>query len=182
MRLGSRIEAVNTMNKEHLIAIMESGEVMRFHACPRMSKQLISSHQWGVAVLCRYFKPDITADELMTALTHDANELVTGDIPATFKWSYPEVKRIIDDVEKKISFVPDFLCNENFRTILKISDFMEGIIFCHNSYMSGNLEAQVIYDRWRQALENFMQLHNIPEDITIKVIALLGHYDCRRAK
>lgn len=161
---------------QQLNNILESGDVMRFHACPRMNKQQLNSHMWSVAVICKYLKPDITADELMLALTHDSTELITGDIPATLKWNHPEVKSMIDGIETKLGILPDFKCSHDFKIILKLADFLDGLIFCYNTYIQGNKEGMIIYTRWMNALTSFCEKHELNSALLTKVNAVIDQY------
>lgn len=68
-----------------VLNILDSGNVVRFHAVPGVGKQKNSEHQWGVALLVAAIKPDCSKELLLAALTHDSAEIVTGDIPFTFK-------------------------------------------------------------------------------------------------
>ena len=72
--------------------VLLSGDVERFHSNPGIAKQKNSEHQWGVALLCQHFNPLCSKGIILAALTHDAPELFTGDLPATIKWSNPEIK------------------------------------------------------------------------------------------
>lgn len=159
--------------------ILESGDVMRFHACPHMIKQNMNSHEWGVAILCKYLKEDITADELMIALTHDSCELITGDIPATLKWSYPEVKEMLNKIEGSIDMIPAYECSKDFRYILKLADYLEGIIYCYNCAMSGNQQAKIIHSRWLPTLLKFMEDNKqyITADTMTKVYKIVNTYN-----
>jgi 5'-deoxynucleotidase YfbR-like HD superfamily hydrolase len=159
-------------------SILNSGDVLRFHALPRIEKQTLSQHQWGVAIICKYLKDNIKADELMLALTHDATELITGDIPATFKWSFPEIKNILNDVENQITFIPTYDCDKDFKYVLKIADMIEGMIYCYNQYYVGNNEGKRVYFIWKNALTKYIQNNNeISPRIIYRVHILLKEYE-----
>lgn len=165
------------MDIKNIKTVMDSGDVLRFHALPKMPKQKMSQHEWGVALLCRYLDPDVTADELMIALTHDANELITGDIPATLKWSYPEVKNLLNEIESKIDLIPAYSSRLGFKSILKTADYLEGLIYCYNQYCLGNSEGKRVYFIWKKALIEYVSKQFTPGgDIQMAVDALLREY------
>lgn len=164
--------------------VLESGDVMRFHACPHMIKQNMSSHEWGVAVLCKHLKEDITADELMIALTHDSCELITGDIPATLKWTYPEVKQLLNKIEDRIDLLPAYECSKDFKYILKLADYLEGIIYCYNCAINGNNQARIIYLRWVPALLKYIDdnIDHISSTAITKASIILSTYKLEDTK
>ena len=67
-----------------------SSFVKRWHTDPWLSewRQTNGHHQWGVATLIAVLHPAPPARLLLAALTHDAGEILTGDIPYGFKKLY----------------------------------------------------------------------------------------------
>ena len=67
-----------------------SSFVKRWHTDPWLSewRQTNGHHQWGVATLIAVLHPDPSRRLLLAALTHDAGEILTGDLPYGFKKLY----------------------------------------------------------------------------------------------
>lgn len=143
------------MELSKLLKTLDSGGVMRFHACPKMRKQRLSDHMWKVALIAQYLLPEISKDALLHALTHDSIELVTGDIPATLKWEFPEIKDVLKGIESKYSSAPSTV-SELEKLVIKLADFIDGMLFCDDSYNDGCKEAKIIFDRWTYHLALFL--------------------------
>lgn len=143
------------MELTKLLETLDSGGIMRFHACPKMRKQRLSDHMWKVALIAQYLLPKISKDALLYALTHDSIELVTGDIPATLKWEFPEIKDVLKGIESKYSSAPSTV-SELEKLAIKLADFIDGMLFCYDSYNDGCKEAKTIFDRWVYHLALFL--------------------------
>lgn len=143
------------MELSKLLETLDSGGIMRFHACPKMRKQRLSDHMWKVALIAEFLLPNISKDALMYALTHDSTELVTGDIPATLKWEFPEIKDVLKGIESKYSSAPESISDLE-KLVIKLADFIDGILFCCDSYADGCKEAKVIFQRWMRHLTMFL--------------------------
>ena len=135
--------------------ILKSGDVTRFHSVPNMAAQKNSEHSWGVAVLCWYFKPDCSRNLILKALTHDCAELITGDTPATVKWSDPKIKEVLDAIEDKVEFewgIGTFIINDEEKELLKFCDMIEGMNYCLNQRECGNRAAEFPFSQWAEAI------------------------------
>ena len=143
------------MELNKLLETLDSGGIMRFHACPKIRKQRLSDHMWKVALISQFLLPTISKDALIHALTHDSTELVTGDIPATLKWEFPEIKDVLKGIESKYSSAPESI-SELEKVVIKLADYLDGILFCCDSYADGCKEAKVISERWMYHLTMFL--------------------------
>lgn len=134
--------------------VLESGDVERFHSNPGITKQRNSEHQWGVAMLCQHFNPKCRKEVLLAAMTHDAPELITGDLPATFKWSNPEVKPFLDKFEQEIEteWGINFELNEGEKFLLKVCDMLEGMQYCIKRFKCGEYNAQIPFFAWDRVI------------------------------
>ena len=67
-----------------------SSFVRRWHTDARLAPtgQTLGHHQWGVATLILTLHPNPSRSLILAALTHDAGELLTGDVPYAFKKFY----------------------------------------------------------------------------------------------
>ena len=70
-----------------------SGRVMRWHTNPRMAGtgDRLDGHQARVAQIILENHPEPSVALLRAALTHDAGEMVVGDLPADMKRQMPDV-------------------------------------------------------------------------------------------
>ncbi|MAO24080.1 MAG: hypothetical protein CMJ25_25295 [Phycisphaerae bacterium] len=70
-----------------------SGRVMRWHTNPLMAGtgDRLDGHHARVAQIILEHHPDPSADLLRAALTHDAGEMIVGDLPADLKRERPEI-------------------------------------------------------------------------------------------
>jgi 5'-deoxynucleotidase YfbR-like HD superfamily hydrolase len=77
-----------------------SSFVQRWHTDARLARegQNLGHHQWGVATLIAALHPNPSRDLLLAALTHDAGEFLTGDLPWMFKTTFPEAGDIVEQV------------------------------------------------------------------------------------
>lgn len=153
------------MQIKTLLQTLESGGVIRFHACPKMRKQRLSDHQWKVALIAEYLLPSLSKNGMMHALTHDRLELVTGDIPATLKWKHPEVKELLNRIEACYEDTYQLFPLE--KIAIKMADILEGMLFCKDSYEDGCEEARNIFSRWVDYLFEYRTSPNT-EDILIR--------------
>lgn len=130
--------------------IMQSGGVERFHSTPGITKQRNSEHQWGVALLCQHFTPDCRKEVILAAMTHDAVELITGDIPSPFKWSNKEIKPLLDKFERQIEkeWGINFELEPAEKFLLKICDMFEGMEYCIKRFKCGEMNAQIPFYAW----------------------------------
>lgn len=134
------------MKLETLLQTLESGGVIRFHACTKMRKQSLSDHQWKVALIAEYLLSTLSKAGLMHALTHDRLELVTGDIPATLKWEHPEIKEFLNRIEA--CYENSYQLSPLEKIAIKMADILEGMLFCKESYEDGCKDARNIFSRW----------------------------------
>lgn len=137
-------------------SLLESGDVVRYHANSGIPVQPMSEHQWGVAVIMLRLFPNCSKDLLVAALLHDAAEKETGDIPATAKWDNPELKNILSKIEErfnKIHSIDGFLdLTPEEEKILKICDYLEGMYYCLKMVKSGYSKADAPFWKFRDAL------------------------------
>lgn len=138
--------------------VLESGDVVRFHATPGVDKQKNSEHQWGVALIVSNIYPSCSKELLLAAMTHDCAEIVTGDIPFTVKKGHPELKQVLSNIE----FIHNtgmgivFNLNDFEESVLKMADTLECMNFCVDQIDMGHSKAWIPYNRLKSLFsENF---------------------------
>jgi len=146
--------------------ILQSGNVVRFHNSIGMDKQKNSEHEWEVALILQHIYPDCSKQLLLAALTHDAAEYFTGDIPFPTKQASPELKSVLDRLEQQweeqngVHF--DLHPEEKF--FLKLADTFSGMWYCIQQVREGKINAKRPFRKWREFAVN--SLHWWGEDNT----------------
>lgn len=155
--------------------VLESSGVSRFHAVPGLAQQTIAQHSWGVAILCQYFNPMCRKELILSALTHDCTELITGDIPATAKWESNELKVILDQIESKTEqeWGIQFQLDDDEKRLLKLCDGLEGMNYCIERRKLGELEASTVFYRWANFITGKFALNKQERDFYNDLVSLM---------
>ena len=139
------------MNNMNIRNVLHSGDVVRFHNHVGIDKQKMSDHQWGVALIVQHIYPDCSKALLVAALTHDAAEYLTGDIPFPAKQQSPELAGILRGIERRwekqngVAF--DLASVEH--EVLKMADTLEGMWYCIHQVRLGHINAKRPFRKWR---------------------------------
>jgi len=134
--------------------VLQSGNVVRFHSSIGMDKQKNSEHEWEVALILQYIYPQCSKELLLAALTHDAAEYYTGDIPFPTKQASPELKSVLDKLERHweeqngVHF--DLYPEETY--FLKLADTLSGMWYCIQQVREGKVNAKRPFRKWREVL------------------------------
>ena len=119
--------------------VYDAGAVERFHTRRAIRRQTVGEHSWGVAmVLMSICEP--SANLLKAAMLHDVPELATGDIPAPFKWAYPDLDDLLSQAEDRISAewgVAVELTDDELH-LLKWADMFELCMYARTEVAMGN--------------------------------------------
>lgn len=142
--------------------------IQRWHVHPTIMKENLAEHQWYVGyyawVIARFLWsegwPNIDAERaVMIGMLHDVPEVVTGDVPASFKRIRPDASTQIKEWEhdaepllftglppavrgEAVSFVyaPD--CIE--KQIVKIADRLHAWAYAEDEARTGNRHFDII--------------------------------------
>ena len=139
------------MNNMNIRNVLHSGDVVRFHNHVGIDKQKMSDHQWGVALIVQHIYPDCSKALLVAAMTHDAAEYLTGDIPFPAKQESPALANILRTIEtnwEEKNGVHFDLANEE-HDVLKMADTLEGMWYCVHQVRLGHINAKRPFRKWR---------------------------------
>lgn len=140
--------------REQLLFTYKGGKVKRFHTTDTLAAQTVGEHSHGVAMLCYLLtdgKPSV--ELLMSALTHDLAEHLIGDIASPVKRSNPVLYSVIHKAEEDafervhLNIVPRLKAEEH--RILKLADYMDGMMFCVREAQFGSQKIWEVYDNFR---------------------------------
>jgi len=111
-------------------------------------QQTVAEHSHGVAVLVTIVEPNASAELLQAALFHDISEAVTGDVPSTAKWAYPEVRAALNaasmDIEQKACLRMTLTVHE--QNVLRWCDMAELVLFALEEWYGGNYNARKVVE------------------------------------
>lgn len=166
---------------ESLIETLETGGIIRYHNTQIDKKQTIAEHQWGVSLILNtiYFKTDnnTTSPLLLYALVHDCPEVITGDIPAPFKWDNPGVKAFLQKSEDAWLLEHHYPIEKAFPKewllALKWADSLEGLWFTTRQARKGDYHALQIRDRWVEAISKYPYLNIKADDMFLTLQELI---------
>lgn len=105
----------------------------------------MGAHSYAVSILIDQLWPDSSKQLIMAALYHDVPEMVLGDIPATAKWSFPEVLQAFEKAEKKVmdDLGLTFVLTPEEKNRLKMADMLELVLYSHR-HSGGSEQMKVI--------------------------------------
>ena len=145
----------------------------------------IQEHSFQVATLAhglcvinnKYFNGDLDPEKACVyALYHDANEIITGDLPTPVKYYNPEIKesyKALEEVtkDKLISMLPPEMKeefreifffeenNEKYARIVKAADRLSAYLKCVEEQKAGNKE----FEKAAVSIMKSMKDMNVPE-------------------
>ncbi len=126
-----------------------AGQVSRYHTWPVQRDQSTGEHTWQVLrIYCQIFGAPSPA-ATMYMVWHDGGELVSGDAPGMLKTEAPEIKPILDRVERKGALgmgAPDNYdtIDARTRTRVKVCDLLDAWEFGLVEVLQGNRFAEPI--------------------------------------
>lgn len=121
-------------------AILEGGQVQRFHTKRTHRPYTVAEHSWRMAMLLRHLLPGAPPRLIWAVLSHDIAERWVGDVPATVKWYSPDLKlamaQVEEHVEKRLGIAYDLPMDE--AAWLHAIDLLDLYLFCVEERMLGN--------------------------------------------
>ena len=127
---------------------LKGGHVMRYHTRPELTEgQNVAAHTWRAMVILQTLWPDVSKNCLLHLLYHDVAEAEMGDVPATTKWNYPEINKLMVHAEKNYEAligVGEIVhqVTEEDKKKCDIADKLELVLHCYRLMKQGNLMGQ----------------------------------------
>lgn len=166
--------------KDLLQFIMEGGSVVRYHTRPGIKPDTDARHSHGVAMLCSILAGSGPEDKrhtlasstlLMAALTHDLAEQKTGDMSAPAKRALGMGEALgafeLEELRKYNLEYERFL-DEEERTILKLADCFDGMMYCCREAALGNRNVRLIWTRYCEYVVTLTSAEPAPLDLVLR--------------
>ena len=153
--------ASNQINYEKLETIYDAQFINRYHTVPLGGlRQTVGAHSYAVVVLLDQLWDNCSKNLLLSALYHDVPEIVLGDIPATAKWSYPDVQKVFKKAEQKVmkDLDIDFVLTDRELNRLKMADMLELVMYCHKLHDSNPRMKLIMQTGVNYLMDNYSQL------------------------
>ena len=153
--------ASNQLNYEKLETIYDAQFINRYHTVPLGGlRQTVGAHSYAVVVLLDQLWDNCSKNLLLSALYHDVPEIVLGDIPATAKWSYPDVQKVFKKAEQKVmkDLDIDFVLTDRELNRLKMADMLELVMYCHKLNDSNPRMKLIMQTGVNYLMDNYSQL------------------------
>ena len=153
--------ASNGINYEKIETIYDAQFINRYHTVPLGGlRQTVGAHSYAVVVLLDQLWDNCSKNLLLSALYHDVPEIVLGDIPATAKWEYPELKKAFKKAEDKVSkeLGIEFVLTPKELNRLKMADMLELVMYCHKLNDSNSRMKLIMHTGVTYLMDNYSQL------------------------
>lgn len=148
--------------------IARSGHVTRWHSVRCARNQTLAEHHYLVTMIARELIRRILGDDLPAetrllaleyALTHDAPELLMGDLPSPLKRRIAEIAghadplvRIEREIAPEIAARRDALQGSALAAIVKLADLMDACLFIREEGIGRH--ATVVAEKTEMALRD----------------------------
>lgn len=172
---------------EEILNEYKMKKLVRYNTRNRIDNEDIAQHSFFVSMFClKIFKLldlDIETkyEILVKAILHDACEIETSDIPYDVKIKYPEVKELLDNIEKKYykknwkeyERIVEKGNNDIVSLVVKLADIYSVRQYALNEQNVGNKDKEML-----EILEN---TQNRLEDQILKINEIItGGKKCQR--
>lgn len=141
---------------QNLYWIKRMGQTVRFHGTnPLTRSETVFHHSASVvAILLQIVPEECTSELLVTAITHDLPEGVTGDIPAPVKMllENSKLEKMEEDVLSFYNMYPDIIqhLTADQKSLLKSADRLDAMLTCLMERMRGNSDVDWAFGTYCQ--------------------------------
>lgn len=170
------------LNDEQIMSEYVLSKIIRYNNRTRLQDESVAEHTCFVSVFCLKILAQLNLDHeterrvLVLAALHDMAESKTSDIPHNVKANYPEMQKILDDVE--LDYYTEYwkkYLNEVYNpselvhNIIKLADAYSVYQYCLNERNLGNYSVDnneifaEVQDRINARIENINLLLKIKE-------------------
>lgn len=170
------------LNDEQIMSEYVLSKIIRYNNRTRLQDESVAEHTCFVSVFCLKILAQLNLDHeterrvLVLAALHDMAESRTSDIPHNVKANYPEMQKILDDVE--LDYYTEYwkkYLNEVYNpselvhNIIKLADAYSVYQYCLNERNLGNYSVDnneifaEVQDRINARIENINLLLKIKE-------------------
>lgn len=156
--------------ESNILALTRLSYVPRWVIVPMERTQTVSDHSFRVALICAHlvegkgWAPGQIGFLMGAAIIHDADEVYTGDIPATAKMGMvtvvPKKSDLLGSIPGPIQF------------IIKVADIVEAITW-FNSYGQPAFRRTGILGSMKQTLNGLMHHPDYDQDVYNRALRLL---------
>ncbi len=153
--------------------------ITRWGLMRNTSYENLKEHSFDVAVVAhglalignKYYNKEYNADRIaMSALFHDANEAITGDMPTPVKYGNPEIMKaykVLESEAKKriLCMLPDeltdayhdymYIKDADEKRIVKAADKISAYIKCLEEERAGNDDFATAKKSLKKAIDKF---------------------------
>jgi len=132
--------------------VRRGAAVKRFHTIPTIHENTVGQHTFGCLALLHVLYDDISLELVKYVLMHDISEQVTGDIPS------PAKKRGYVTVNS-LSYLSYLLptIDERDRRRMKLVDVLDGMLFCIEERLLGNLNVVEVFNTYKTYAEDLIK-------------------------
>ena len=149
---------------------IEGGRVERCHCFPTITNPTVAQHTFNAVSLLLCLCPDPTINMIKALQFHDVAERFLGDMPATAKWKFPDLKEVYERIEWLIldtnGMYPKL--SETERKWVAAMDMLEFFLYIKHEERLGNRYAAQRLHNIEQAL--------ITSDLPIPVREFFSRY------
>ena len=140
----------------------------RYHTVPHVAiTETVGHHTANViALLFVIYRGTPPVHLIRRALHHDVAEATMGDVPATAKWKFPEVRKALHQaeevLERRYSLATDASLTPVEKEILKFADMYDLTLKAEEEVKAGNQYFNEIYLNGREYLVKHYSNHDHP--------------------
>lgn len=145
------------LSDEEVLENYALSNMMRYNHRLHLQKESVATHSFFVSLFCLKIMAKLNLDNetklriLILSILHDVPENKTSDIPYDVKQEYPEIRKILEKIEKEyflekwpeyanIIFYPTTL----EKTILDLADVYSVYQFCLSEIILGNKSKKIL--------------------------------------
>lgn len=162
----------------NLYTLRDAGAVKRYHTVRTIGQQTVAEHTFNMLHIVLELEPEASLNLIKAVMNHDMAEVITGDIPATFKWRFPVANDALAVTEKVIEeefgLTADITDYE--KLVLKYADLLELTMYCCEQLDMGNRFTLQILENGVSALQRLPTLNVRAEELVREQADALRHF------